>query len=98
MPWLSQFDQVWGCGMDPLSVILAAMRRRLAEGDEAGAVALAKAAAPYVHPRAAARSGRGGAGLERVEDDDLDATNGDAGGRGAGGGAGAAGEDTDEPD
>ncbi len=80
--------------MEPLDVLLAAMRRRLAEGDEAGAVALAKAAAPYVHPRAAARVARGGICLERVVDDDLDT----AGEHGSGDGEGAAGADTDEPD
>ena len=93
--------------MDPLDVLLAAMRRRLAEGDEAGAVALAKAAAPYVHPRAAVRGvARGFMGLERVEDADLDASDddgtrdatGDGTGDGTGGGAGVAGADTDEPD
>ena len=81
--------------MDPLDVLLAAMRRRLAEGDEAGAVALAKAAAPYVHPRAAARgAARGVVGLERVEDADLDASDD----FGAGCGAGAPEADPDEPD
>ena len=74
--------------MQPLDVILAAMRRRLEEGDEAGAVALAKAAAPYVHPRASARGGAGG--LERLEDGELD-------GAGGGGGAGSEAPDPDEP-
>ena len=81
--------------MDPLDVLLAAMRRRLAERDEAGAVALAKAAAPYVHPRAATRGmARGVVGLERVEDADLDASDD----FGAGCGTGASEADPNEPD
>jgi len=74
--------------MEPLDVLLAAMRRRLLEGDEAGAVALAKAAAPYVHPRASARGGAG-TGLERMEDGELG---------GEVGGAEAEAADPDEPD
>jgi len=79
--------------MDPLDVLLAAMRRRLAEGDEAGAVALAKAAAPYVHPRATRGVARGIVGLERVEDADLDASDD----FGAGCGASVTETDPDEP-
>ena len=69
----------------PLHVLLTAMRRKWRDGDEEGAVALAKAAAPYVHPRAAAA--RPPSDLAQVSDDELD----DGGpGDGPGGGAGAA--------
>ena len=65
----------------PLHVLLFAMRRKWRDGDEEGAVALAKAAAPYVHPRAPAA--RPGPDLAQVSDDELDEL-------GGGGGAGAA--------
>ena len=65
----------------PLDVLLSAMNRRWAEGDEEGAVALAKAAAPYVHPRAQARAA---AELPEMDDDELDAL--DGGGAAAAGG------------
>ena len=64
----------------PLQVMLGAMNRKWAEGDEDGAVQLAKAAAPYVHPRATAR---GAVDLAEVGDDELDRMQG-------GGGAGLA--------
>jgi hypothetical protein len=38
----------------PLEVLLAAMQRKWEEGDLDGAAALARAAAPYLHPRHAA--------------------------------------------
>ena len=66
----------------PLDVLLSAMNRRWAEGDEDGAVALAKAAAPYVHPRAQARAS---AELSGMDDDELDAF--DGGGAASEGGA-----------
>ncbi len=54
----------------PLHVMLTVMRRKWREGDEDGAVALAKAVAPYVHPKAAAA--RGFNNLAQVSDDELD--------------------------
>ncbi len=54
----------------PLHVMLTVMRRKWREGDEDGAVALAKAVAPYVHPKAAAA--RACNDLAQVSDDDLD--------------------------
>lgn len=54
----------------PLHVMLTVMRRKWREGDEDGAVALAKAVAPYVHPKAAAA--RGLNDLAQVRDDELD--------------------------
>ncbi len=64
----------------PLEVLLRVMNRKWTEGDEDGAVQLAKAAAPYVHPRAAAR---GSVDLAEVGDDELERMHG-------GDGAGAA--------
>ena len=57
--------------LTPLQVLLTLMRRKLDRGDEKEAAALARAAAPYVHPRAAAK-GRG-ADLSRLTDAELDA-------------------------
>ncbi len=54
----------------PLHVMLTVMRRKWRDGDEDGAVALAKVAAPYVHPKAAAV--RPSNDLAQVSDDDLD--------------------------
>ena len=54
----------------PLHVMLTVMRRKWRDGDEDGAVALAKAAAPYVHPKAAAA--RASMDLAQVSDDELD--------------------------
>ncbi len=69
----------------PLHVMLTVMRRKWRDGDEDGAVALAKVAAPYVHPKVPAA--RPSVDLAQVSDDDLDETALD-GGR-AGGRAGA---------
>ena len=66
----------------PLEVLLGVMNRKWADGDEDGAVQLAKAAAPYVHPRASAR---GPVDLAGVGDDELERMDGQPGG-----GAGAA--------
>ena len=63
----------------PLHVMLTVMRRKWRDGDEDGAVALAKAVAPYVHPKAAAV--RVSNDLAQVSDDDLD----ELGGRGRAG-------------
>lgn len=38
-------------GMSPLEVMLKAMRERVEDGDLVGASAIAKDAAPYIHPR-----------------------------------------------
>ena len=57
----------------PLEVLLSVMNRRWAAGDEDAAVQLAKAAAPYVHPRAQARAATDIAGMD---DDELRATDG----------------------
>lgn len=54
----------------PLQVMLTVMRRKWRDGDEDGAVTLAKAAAPYVHPKAPAS--RAATELAQVSDDDLD--------------------------
>ena len=73
----------------PLHVMLTVMRRKWRDGDEDGAVALAKAVAPYVHPKApAARSSNG---LAQVSDNELDELDGP-------GGAGAADGCADLPD
>ncbi len=73
----------------PLHVMLTVMRRKWREGDEDGAVALAKAVAPYVHPKAAAA--RPANDLAQVSDDDLDELV-------AQGRTRVAGECTDEPE
>ena len=57
----------------PLEVLLSVMNRRWAAGDEDAAVQLAKAAAPYVHPRAQARAATDLAGMD---DDELQAMDG----------------------
>jgi len=54
----------------PLDIMLTTMRRKWRDGDEDGAVALAKAAAPYIHPKAAAAHPIND--LAQVSDDDLD--------------------------
>jgi hypothetical protein len=69
----------------PLLVMLTVMRRKWRDGDEEGAVALAKAAAPYVHPRAPAA--RTSPDLSQVSDDELDELDGRGGAGAADGGA-----------
>ncbi len=54
----------------PLHVMLTVMRRKWRDGDEDGAVALAKVAAPYVHPKVPAA--RPSTELAQVSDDELD--------------------------
>ncbi len=54
----------------PLDVLLKTMHRRWQEGKLEEAVALAKAAAPYLHAKAAA--GRGKIGLGALRDEQLD--------------------------
>lgn len=76
----------------PLYVMLTVMRRKWRDGDEDGAVALAKVAAPYVHPKVPAA--RPPTDLAQVSDDELDERAVERGG--ADGGAGAAPGGTDE--
>lgn len=47
-------EQAIADGITPLEVMLHAMRAKYGEGDLVAAAALAKDAAPYVHPRLAA--------------------------------------------
>ena len=54
----------------PLQVMLTVMRRKWRDGDEDGAVALAKVVAPYVHPKVPAA--RPFMDLAQVSDDELD--------------------------
>jgi hypothetical protein len=54
----------------PLDVLLWTMHRRWQEGKLDEAVSLAKAAAPYLHAKAAV--GRGKAGLGALRDEQLD--------------------------
>ncbi len=72
----------------PLHVLLLVMRQRWREGDMDGAVALAKIAAPYLHPKVPAA--RPAADLAGVSDDELDRYE-------RSGGAGSAGEGPGEP-
>ena len=69
----------------PLHVMLTVMRRKWRDGDEDGAVALAKAVAPYVHPRAPVA--RVSPDLSQVSDDELDEVGGRDGAGAADGGA-----------
>lgn len=55
----------------PLDIFLSLMRSAWAAGDVKEAVAMAKLAAPFMHPRAAAS--RPLLGLAEMSDDDLDA-------------------------
>ena len=56
-------------GITPLEVILTAMRKRVEASDWAGAAAIAKDAAPYMHPRLATmqHSGPGGGPIATVD-------------------------------
>jgi len=57
----------------PLAVLLAVMRRKWDEGDLDAAAALARAAAPYLHPRRAALRADGVvADAHRLSDAELD--------------------------
>lgn len=58
----------------PLHVMLTVMRRKWKEGDEDGAVALAKVVAPYVHPKVPAA--RPSVDISQVPDDELDGQHG----------------------
>ena len=59
----------------PLEVLLRAMRRKWDEGDWDAAAALARAAAPYLHPRAG--TGRAPFDLRTMSDDELERLCGD---------------------
>ncbi len=54
----------------PLEILLGTMRRKWAEGDADGAVALARVAAPYLHPKAPVVPARGN--LAELQDGELD--------------------------
>jgi hypothetical protein len=56
--------------LTPLQVLLALMQRKLEQGDEKEAAALARAAAPYVHPRAVPK--RNNPDLSQLTDAELD--------------------------
>ena len=58
----------------PLHVMLTVMRRKWKEGDEDGAVALAKVVAPYVRPKVPAA--RPSVDISQVPDDELDGQHG----------------------
>jgi hypothetical protein len=58
------------CPDTPLALILSEMRRKFVEGDKDGAVALARIAAPYLHPRLPAATPP--ADLATMPDADLD--------------------------
>ncbi len=57
--------------ISPLDILLTLMRRHWESKEEVEAVALAKLAAPFVHPRAQAP--RGAQDLAGASDDELDA-------------------------
>ena len=54
----------------PLAILLAEMRRKWSAGDKEGAVALARLAAPYLHPRVPPT--KPAAELSHLTDADLD--------------------------
>ena len=56
--------------LTPLQVLLRVMRQKWCDGDIDGAVALAKIAAPYLHPKVPATRPIGD--LAGVSDDELD--------------------------
>jgi len=73
--------------LSPLHILLLVMREKWKNGDKDGAVALAKIAAPYLHPKVPAARPSGD--LAGVSDDELDRFE-------RGGGAGSAGKDPGE--
>jgi hypothetical protein len=73
--------------LTPLNILLLVMRQKWRDGDLDGAVALAKIAAPYLHPKVPATRPSGE--LAGVSDDELDRFE-------RGGGAGSAGENPGE--
>ena len=56
-------------GVSPLEILLAAMHAKWRAGAVDEAVALARIAAPYLHPRA--RAGTGTGELHRLSDEEL---------------------------
>ena len=56
--------------LSPLAIMLDSMRRKFAEGDLDGAVAVARIVAPYIHPRVPAAAP--GSDLAAMPDADLD--------------------------
>ena len=54
----------------PLAILLAEMHRKWDDGDKEGAVALARLAAPYLHPRVPPT--KPAAELSKLTDADLD--------------------------
>ncbi len=65
--------------VSPLDVMLTVMERKWQDGDWDGAVQLAKAAAPYVHPRAAMRPASEPAGMSDAELDEHEGGEGTEG-------------------
>lgn len=65
-------------GPMPLEIMLAVMRRCWADNDEKGAVAMARAAAPYVHARAPSAGRPGAVGVDQMSDEELAAGDDDA--------------------
>ncbi len=45
--------------MSPLDILMTIMRQRFDDGDAEGAVAIAKAVAPFVHPKPKERAAHG---------------------------------------
>ncbi|WP_158746066.1 hypothetical protein [Acidisphaera sp. L21] len=70
-PYADQPSIPLASNLTPLAIILDTMRRRYAEGDLDGAVALARIAAPYLHPRIPAATPP--TDLAAMPDADLDA-------------------------
>lgn len=66
-------------GPMPLEIMLAVMRRCWADDDEKGAVAMARAAAPYVHAKAPTGGRPGAVGVDQMSDEELAAGDDDAG-------------------
>ncbi len=54
----------------PLDILLTVMRDRFEKHDFDGAVAIAKAVAPYVHPKASTRAAAGGT-IDTLRDHQL---------------------------
>ncbi len=57
--------------VSPLDVLLKAMRLKWRKGDQDGAAALAKAAAPYIHPRANGSKDEATPPIEGLSDAEL---------------------------
>lgn len=69
MAFVLRTPLLFGGGVrNPLELMLAVMERRWVEGDEKGAVEIAKLIAPYLHPRAGLK---GVVDLAGVDDGEL---------------------------